>query len=189
MSDGQVVLDTYNTDTPGGWSRAIASAKLKAATWYHVTITFDAPDGNVGECRMYVDGLPEFAGSLPMVKQVGAAAESRAFALGRNIGSVTGAQATQEFAGAIDGVLIFERALTPAEIPGLLTPSERLTAFTAIELEFFARTGVTYQLQWSFDLVAWANEGPVVVGENKPIVRFASARLNASRYWRLQPVN
>ena len=187
VSNGQAVVNTWNEDVPGNWSSAIASGTVVAGKWFHLAVTFDAGSANLGECRIFLDGQARFVGTLPMVKSSAVTVDSHAFALGRNIGSLTGGQPSQEFAGAIDDVIIFERALTPAEIPGLLVTTERLAAFPAIELEFYGRTGVTYQLQWSEDVVSWTNEGAVVVGENSPVVRFASTRTHSSRYWRLQP--
>lgn len=188
VSKSQVVVNTWNMDVPSNWSSAVASATISSGKWFHMAVTFDSPSGNSGDCRIYIDGKGVFIGTLPMAKPLDAAADTHAFAIGRNIGSITSGQPAQEFAGAIDDVIIFDRALTPAEIPGLLVPAERLASFPAIELEFFARSGVTYQLQWSEDLALWTNEGPVAVGTSAPIVRFASTRQHSGRYWRLQPV-
>ena len=117
-------MNTWNADVPGNWSSALVSATVIAGKWFHLAVTFDSPSGNLGECPIFVDGQARFVGTLPMVKSFEATANTHAFAIGQNIGSITGGQPSQEFAGAIDDVQIFERALRPDEIPGLLVPRE-----------------------------------------------------------------
>ncbi len=124
VSKGQVLVNTWNADVPGNWSSALVSATVIAGKWFHLAVTFDSPSGNLGECPIFVDGQARFVGTLPMVKSFEATANTHAFAIGQNIGSITGGQPSQEFAGAIDDVQIFERALRPDEIPGLLVPRE-----------------------------------------------------------------
>ena len=124
VSKGQVLVNTWNADVPGNWSSVVAPATVRTGKWFHLAITFDAGSANLGECRIFLDGQAQFVGTLPMVKSSAITVDAHAFALGRNIGSVTGIQPSQEFAGAIDNLLIFDRALLPDEIPGLLVPRE-----------------------------------------------------------------
>ena len=132
---------------------------MKENVWQHVAVTFDSTDGFMGTCVIYQDGEISFFGQLPVVKISTRPPGSDAFSLGTNCGSWVAGQVAQEFAGGIDDVLIFNRALTGAEIPATMEPNKLLSVFTAVEIEFFAEQGKTYQLQWSEELVSWTDEG------------------------------
>lgn len=54
----------------------------------------------------------------------------------------------------------------------------------AVEIEIFARRGVTYQLQWSSDLIHWQNSGSPFPGNNEPVRFFESSRVGSPRYYR-----
>ncbi len=117
-------MNTWNADVPGNWASVVAQATVRTGKWFHLAITFDSGSANLGECRIFLDGQAQFVGVLPMVRSSAVTVDAHAFALGRNIGSVIGSQPSQDFAGAIDNLLIFDRALLPDEIPGLLVPRD-----------------------------------------------------------------
>ena len=181
----RIVVDTWNDEIPGKWTAAIGTEPVKAGAWQHVAVTFNSAGGDLGICIIYLDGKPVFVGSLPRVKKT---PSTPGFAIGSNIGAVSAGQPLQDFQGAIDDVLIFDRALTSAEIPATMLPNKRMAAFQAIEIEFFGEQGKKYQLQWSDDLLTWTDEGAIVVGENKPVSRLASTRLDPKRTWRFKEV-
>lgn len=59
----------------------------------------------------------------------------------------------------------------------------RLNIYVAVELEFFARQGETYVLQYSADLTTWHNDEQIT-GNNQWVSRLRSTRPAAQRYWR-----
>lgn len=65
--------------------------------------------------------------------------------------------------------------------------STELAAYTAVELDFIALAGKTYQIQGSTDFVNWASVGPPIVGSNQNVQRLFSTRGTNAQYYRLQP--
>jgi len=59
----------------------------------------------------------------------------------------------------------------------------RLNIYVAVELEFFARQGETYVLQYSADLQTWQNDEQIA-GNNTWVSRLRSTRPATQRYWR-----
>ena len=181
-----IKVRTWNEDMPQKWAAAIATQPVRPGVWQHVAVTFESPDGSFGTCTIYQDGEVSFFGQLPAVKVSSPPPGSSAFALGSNIGHWTVGQVDQMFVGAIDDCLIFDRALTAAEIPATMEPNKRLRAFVAVEIEFFAELGKTYQLQRSDDLQTWVNDGDAIVGEGQPVSGLFSAREGQKKHWRIQ---
>jgi hypothetical protein len=106
-------LDTTNLNVQMNTSAAYklslrAGAPVPADRWVHVALTFDHH-----EVRLYVDGTA-----------VGAVAYAQAISLDTMsyiVGGVAQADnsVTTRFTGKIDEVVLYTRALTPAEIGGL----------------------------------------------------------------------
>lgn len=186
----RIRVATWNDGSPGSpiWSVGTATVPVTANEWQHVAVTFESADGSLGSCFIYLNGEVVFQGDLPIVKVSSPPPDSSAFAIGSNIGHWTVGQPIQRFHGGIDDVFIFERALTSAEIVATMEPNKRLVSRVAVEIEFFAEQGKSYQLQWSDDLRTWHDEGMVIVGESQPVSRFASTRWDSKRFWRFHEV-
>lgn len=71
---------------------------------------------------------------------------------------------------------------------GSESPDGHLTAYFAVELEFYTLSGKNYQLQQSTDLQTWTDVGAVFAGTGNLASRFVSTRTSEQTYWRLQPV-
>jgi hypothetical protein len=188
LNRDKIVVSTFNEDVPSQWTAAIGTIPVEAGVWQHVAVTFDSPDETTGTCTIYQDGVKSFFGQLPVPKVSTNPPGSDGFAIGSNSGSWFAGQVAQRFEGGIDDVLIFSRGLTSAEIPATMDPNLRLAVFVAVEIEFFAEEGKTYQLQWSADLSTWYDHGPEIVGEDQPVAQFASTRVDQKLYWRFQEV-
>jgi len=88
------------------WLIVEDSTGIAADVWYHVAVTFD-PDVDSGTMVLYKDGVPvDTATSVP------APGSSNKTYIGRYGGG-------EYFNGAIDNVMIFDRALTAGEIEAL----------------------------------------------------------------------
>ncbi|MCL4177657.1 MAG: carboxypeptidase regulatory-like domain-containing protein [Verrucomicrobia bacterium] len=61
----------------------------------------------------------------------------------------------------------------------------RLNIYVAVELEFFARQGENYVLQYSADLTTWHNDEQIT-GSNQWVSRLRSTRPATQRYWRAE---
>jgi hypothetical protein len=79
---------------------------LQLATWYHIALTWDA-----GNYVVYVNGQQAATGSYTGLTELHAVADIA------NDGDTTGRE--EGFAGLLDDVYIYDRALSNAEIAGL----------------------------------------------------------------------
>jgi len=93
--------------------------------------------------------------------------------------SATGYQSASRFADVITG-----QTTTNVNFVLKLSDEFKLNIYVAVELEFFARQGSTYVLQYSPNLQAWQNDEQIT-GNNQLLVRFRSTRPAAQRYWRV----
>jgi hypothetical protein len=64
----------------------------------------------------------------------------------------------------------------------------RLSIYTAIELDFVALLGQTYQLQRSTNLINWINVGSPITGSNQTVQQLFSTRGTNAQFYQLQNV-
>ncbi|MEX2307284.1 MAG: CARDB domain-containing protein [Pirellulales bacterium] len=116
LDDGAVDISLY--DSNGGWGRGVKTAAptLVDLEWHHVAATYDPALGVAG-LDLYVDGQQRSTSIVyDNASYVGMHATPEVFRIGSMIFS-TGARGT--FAGLIDEPLVYNRALTAAEIHAL----------------------------------------------------------------------
>jgi hypothetical protein len=191
VSKGRVAVGLWNELVPSGWAILESDPVFKTGTWTHVAVTLDvAPGANSGTCQIYIDGEPVKAGTMPYLRVSDARASLRQFAFGMNVGYFIGAQtfAPYAFQGVLDEVLVFDRALSPAEVARLKDVQDVLSVSPAVEITFQGLAGQRYQLQWSADLVAWKNHGDPWLGTGAEISVIVPTRDIGSRYWRANPI-
>lgn len=66
--------------------------------------------------------------------------------------------------------------------PNAMQPG--VTIYPAVEVEVFAKAGLRYQLQGSYDLMEWTDIGESFIGEDQPVRRFDTSRNQAKRFYR-----
>ena len=77
-----------------------------------------------------------------------------------------------------DGVMSLRRA-------GVIPPESEVVS-PAMEFRFHAAAGGSYRIESSVDLEAWIEEGPLVSGEGREVVRFFSTSGIPGRYFRVK---
>ena len=158
-------LDVGLTDTSGspllffagfGFNGLVTTNHLSTGVNYHVAGTYDGIT-----VRLYLDGIEILSQNVNWTLQV----TSIPLGIGRNL--QTG---TDWFSGTIDDVRLYNRALTKAEIKQLFSiesPIPTLAIKTAaVKLEWFARTNVTYQVEWTTNFQTWSNLTSVLGSDN-----------------------
>jgi predicted metal-dependent enzyme (double-stranded beta helix superfamily) len=188
---GKIMVQLWNESASPNWGSVTTDVLLSLGTWSHVAVTFEAPEGsNVGTCSIYHDGQLVKSTQLPYLRVSGALGAKHEFAIGMNVGFYVGNQtsAPYRFDGAIDEMLIFDRALTEAEVSRLRQIDDRLRVSPAIELHFQTVPGQNYRLQWSTDLKTWTDHGEIVTGTGAEFSVPVSIRSAAERFWRLDPI-
>lgn len=191
VSKGRLLVALWNEWAPGGWAILETDAVFKPGTWTHVAVTLDvAADANSGPCRIYIDGQQAKAGTMHYLRVTDARASLRQFAFGMNVGYFVGGQTFAPYAyqGVLDDVLVFDRALDPAEVARLQDVPDTLSVFPAAEITFQGVPGQRYQLQWSADLTSWSNQGEPWLGTGAEISVTIPLRNVGQRYWRAQPI-
>lgn len=184
----RIWLQTFNEAVAGGWSTLQTEPVLRLGEWVHLAVTLaTAPEANVGNARIYLNGSLAASGSLPFIRVTGSRNVARQFAFGMNVGFFHGGQTSSpyQYFGAVDDVLIVDRELSAAEIRGLIARPEALGVAAAVELFFPTQAGRRYRLEGSADLKAWVAHGEPVTGTGAEVSVFASSRDGTQRYWRL----
>jgi hypothetical protein len=106
----QLYVDDSNTNLDlglgGSHSRKTDIMTLELETWYHIALTWDG-----GNYVVYVNGQEAAAGTYTDLTQLNAVADIA------NDGNTTGR--TEGFAGLLDEIRVYDRALSYAEIAGL----------------------------------------------------------------------
>lgn len=188
---GTIMVQLWNEAANPNWGSVTTGPLLSVGTWSHVAVTFDGVEGsNVGACAIYHNGTLVQSTQLPYLRVSGALASQHQFGIGMNVGYYVGGQtfAPYRFDGAIDEVLIFDRALSPDEVSRLRQIDDRLRVSPAIELHFQTVPGQNYRLQWSTDLKTWTDHGEMVTGSGAEFSVPVSIRSAAERFWRLDPI-
>jgi hypothetical protein len=93
------------------------------------------------------------------------------------------------FAGSIDDVRIYNRALSSQEVNDLFTlesppPVPSLSIFTAIELDLSTVNGQNYQIQASPDLLTWTNFDNPIAGDGNHWSKTYSTRGSPILFYR-----
>lgn len=188
---GKILVQLWNELATPNWGTVSTGPVLSIGTWSHVAVTFDGQVGsNLGTCSIYLDGTLVQSAQLPYLRATGALGSQHQFAIGMNVGFYVGGQtfAPYRYDGAIDEMRIFDRALSPSEVSGLLRIDDRLGISPAIELHFQTAPGQNYRLQWSTDLKNWTDYGEVVSGTGSEFSAPVSIRSAEERFWRLDPI-
>ncbi len=191
VHQGRLGVFLWNELTPGGWAVLKTDVVFKAGTWTHVAVTLDvANDENSGPCHVFIDGQPAKAGPMHYLRATERRAGLRQFAFGMNVGFFVGGQtlAPYAFQGALDDVLVFDRALAPDEVARLKDVQDVLSVSPAVEITFQGVPGQRYQLQWSADLASWINQGEPWLGTGAEISVTVPTRDIGNRYWRANPI-
>lgn len=63
----------------------------------------------------------------------------------------------------------------------------KLTAFTAIELDFYMLRGISYTLESSTNMTDWQPYGDTLLGMGERTSVLISTRASAAKYWRVRP--
>ncbi len=85
--------------------------------------------------------------------------------------------------GACCGSYISDGSIT--ELQSISIEATNLFIYTAVELDFFALAGQTYQLQGSGNLSNWNNVGSPIMGSNQTVQQFFSTRGTNAQYYQL----
>lgn len=181
-------LQTFNETVAGGWSTLQTEPVARLGEWVHVAVTLNTPpDANAGTARIHLNGTLAATGTLPIVRIDSSKAAFRQFAFGMNVGYFLGGQTLgpYRFRGALDDVLIVDRAMSTAEIREFAALPETLRVATAVELFFPTEIGRRYRLERSVDLATWEPHGGLIEGTGSEVSVFASSRDGIQRYWRL----
>jgi hypothetical protein len=98
------------------------------------------------------------------------------------IGSASG---VRFFNGSINDVRIYNLALSSAEVSQLyaIESAPPLSIYTAVEVDFLAASGQTYQIQHSGNLSNWINVGSTIIGSNQTVQEFFSTRGTNNQYY------
>jgi len=157
-------------DTPR-WQGSVTNV------WFQLVITYTSSTAS-----LYVNG-----GNLMQATRTYGTTLAGHFYIGQY---VNGGPPT--FYGQISDVRIYNRALSSNEVQQLYAyesnPNPPLSVYTAIELDFFALPGQTYQIQNSGDLTNWFNIGSPITGNNQTIQQFFSTRGTNGQFFRVNDV-
>jgi hypothetical protein len=99
------------------------------------------------------------------------------------IGSANG---IRFFNGSINDVRIYNTSLAANEVEQLYALEQSpvsLSINTAVELDFFAVAGGSYQIQSSGDLTNWSNVGSAITGSNQMVQQFFSTRGTNAQFY------
>jgi hypothetical protein len=92
------------------------------------------------------------------------------------------------FYGAINDVRIYNRALSPDDLSQLYTfESGQLGIHTAVEVNFLALPGSTYQIQNSSNMIDWINVGSPIIGTNQAVQQLFSTLGADAKFYRVIP--
>lgn len=143
-----------------GAPTVVSSSSISAGRWWHIVAVRAAT-----ELRLYVNGQPSSSIGITEPPDY-----SRTFI------PTIGGNSTDHYdnyAGLIDEVRIYNRALSASEIEQLFgyEVNPRITLLRAVNPRFDNLiTGLKYQLQLSADLLAWTNQGPAFVATNTTMI-------------------
>ena len=117
LVDGKFVLGVGST---GGDTTVASSANINDGAWHHVAAT---RDNTSGAMKVYVDGVQSGAGTGPT--------GSRTWPTTLRIGALR--PGSNYFTGTLDDIRLYDRALGPGEVLGLLgTPPSAPTGFSVL---------------------------------------------------------
>ena len=164
--------------SPGGTAMLTDAVAAGPGTWAHLVYTY----GGAGEHHLYVngqisDGLSELGGAINTVL-------TGQLVLGGQSGFVG------PDGGYLDEVRIYNRELSAQEIVDLYTVDSfgvSIGIFPAVEIVWNTQTGMSYQAQWSDNLLTnvWNNLGGLMAGNGSPYSLFDSTRQGAQRSYRV----
>jgi len=159
---GKLYFFGYNHDVAG-------DTTLSPDNWHHIAVTYDGTT-----VRLFVDGNPD-----------GQAVRSLDTALNGNGLTIGSRPGSSKWLGQLDEVMVFNRALDPAEIAaihaageaglttGVMPVAPGLTVVRdggAVRIAWLSENGLRYRIQTSTTLAAgsWADEG-LLLGTGGPL--------------------
>jgi hypothetical protein len=137
-------------------------------TWHHYATTW----GGQG-FHFYIDGTLVFTNAVTTGQYGGTT--------WWGIGGKSSGPIGVGFIGVIDELRI-------SNIQRVFTPLPTLSIYPAVEIDFLAASGQTYQIQSSGNLTNWVNVGSSITGSNQTVQEFFSTRGTNSQFYRLQDV-
>ncbi len=150
-------INFNNTFSPGsGFANVSSSNGVPAGVWTHVVGVRVA-----GKLNLYINGSPAGSVSVALPPDY-----SRGFV--PKIGGNSGA-GTDNYAGLIDDIRIYNRALSASEVQQLyvIESGPRVDLIKAVKPSFSNLfLGTNYQLQVSSNLNTWTNQGAAFTATN-----------------------